>query len=270
MCVLYICQGSITLILYGEFKPLYFSFLSCLLPPALPSPYLYFSPLFLYFSYLLMFFFISVCSLSHLLPSMSNPLCHFLLFSTFFSCTSSSLLPSLLTSTSPWFPQLHLSHAVSSPLMSSSSTASSPHLAPPSTSPLNPNTPPSSRHVLQVHRSPGLHQLGSVSWQLALCLLFIFTIVYFSIWKGVKTSGKVTEGAPAWLMGVSVIVDGWMDGAREAEKKMFVLLPSLHPQYHSSSWVEKLVRKTVKKWLLSMSGYQLLWLIRVYPLFCIR
>lgn len=60
--------------------------------------------------------------------------------------------------------------------------------------------PSSSRQVLQVHLSPGLHQLGSVSWQLALCLLFIFTIVYFSIWKGVKTSGKVTEGAPAWLM----------------------------------------------------------------------
>ena len=45
--------------------------------------------------------------------------------------------------------------------------------------------------MLQVHLSPGLHQLGAVSWQLALCLLFIFTIVYFSIWKGVKTSGKV-------------------------------------------------------------------------------
>uniref|UniRef100_A0A8C2JVR9 Solute carrier family 6 member 4a n=1 Tax=Cyprinus carpio TaxID=7962 RepID=A0A8C2JVR9_CYPCA len=47
------------------------------------------------------------------------------------------------------------------------------------------------RQVLQVHLSPGLHQLGWVSWQLALCLLFIFTVVYFSIWKGVKTSGKV-------------------------------------------------------------------------------
>lgn len=81
------------------------------------------------------------------------------------------------------------------------------------------STPPTSRQVLQVHLSPGLHQLGSVSWQLALCLLFIFTIVYFSIWKGVKTSGKVTEGAPAWLMGVSVRVDGWMDRLMEAERQ---------------------------------------------------
>lgn len=79
--------------------------------------------------------------------------------------------------------------------------------------PFLPNTPPAlflprSRQVLQVHLSPGLHQLGSVSWQLALCLLFIFTIVYFSIWKGVKTSGKVTKGAPAWLMTESVRVNG--------------------------------------------------------------
>uniref|UniRef100_A0A7N8YJN7 Transporter n=1 Tax=Mastacembelus armatus TaxID=205130 RepID=A0A7N8YJN7_9TELE len=55
------------------------------------------------------------------------------------------------------------------------------------------------RQVLQVHLSPGLHQLGSVSWQLALCLLFIFTIVYFSIWKGVKTSGKVWIDAAAQI-----------------------------------------------------------------------
>ncbi|XP_074745944.1 sodium-dependent serotonin transporter [Strix uralensis] len=47
------------------------------------------------------------------------------------------------------------------------------------------------RHVLQVHRSDGLDDLGGISWQLTLCLLLIFTIVYFSIWKGVKTSGKV-------------------------------------------------------------------------------
>lgn len=86
----------------------------------------------------------------------------------------------------------------------------------PSLHPFLPNAPPAlflprSRQVLQVHLSPGLHQLGSVSWQLALCLLFIFTIVYFSIWKGVKTSGKVTKGAPAWLMTESLRVNGWMD-----------------------------------------------------------
>lgn len=47
------------------------------------------------------------------------------------------------------------------------------------------------RHVLQIHRSKGLQDLGGLSWQLVLCIMFIFTIIYFSIWKGVKTSGKV-------------------------------------------------------------------------------
>eukprot|EP00063_Salmo_salar_P042870 XP_014017705.1 PREDICTED: sodium-dependent serotonin transporter [Salmo salar] len=62
------------------------------------------------------------------------------------------------------------------------------------------------RQVLQVHMSPGLHQLGSVSWQLALCLLFIFTIVYFSIWKGVKTSGKVISLSPSLTPSLSLFL----------------------------------------------------------------
>ena len=49
----------------------------------------------------------------------------------------------------------------------------------------------SRRHILQIHRSKGLQDLGGISWQLALCIMLIFTVIYFSIWKGVKTSGKV-------------------------------------------------------------------------------
>lgn len=51
---------------------------------------------------------------------------------------------------------------------------------------------PCRRHVLQIHRSKGLQALGGISWQLALCILLIFTVIYFSIWKGVKSSGKVS------------------------------------------------------------------------------
>lgn len=47
------------------------------------------------------------------------------------------------------------------------------------------------RHVLQVQNSHGLSDVGKIRWQLLLCLFLIFTIVYFSLWKGVKTSGKV-------------------------------------------------------------------------------
>uniref|UniRef100_A0A4W3J0D1 Transporter n=1 Tax=Callorhinchus milii TaxID=7868 RepID=A0A4W3J0D1_CALMI len=62
------------------------------------------------------------------------------------------------------------------------------------------------RKVLQVHRSSGLGDLGGVSWQLALCLLFIFTVVYFSIWKGVKTSGKVVRVTATFPYVVLVIL----------------------------------------------------------------
>ena len=36
-----------------------------------------------------------------------------------------------------------------------------------------------------------IDNLGPVKWDIALCLLAVFTIVYFAMWKGVKSSGKV-------------------------------------------------------------------------------
>ncbi|XP_031448284.1 sodium-dependent serotonin transporter-like [Phasianus colchicus] len=47
------------------------------------------------------------------------------------------------------------------------------------------------RKVLELQKSGGLYNVGGIRWQLLLCLFLIFTIVYFSLWKGVKTSGKV-------------------------------------------------------------------------------
>ncbi|KFP98070.1 Sodium-dependent serotonin transporter, partial [Leptosomus discolor] len=47
------------------------------------------------------------------------------------------------------------------------------------------------RKVLEIQKSRGLYDVGGIRWQLLLCLFLIFTIVYFSLWKGVKTSGKV-------------------------------------------------------------------------------
>ncbi|XP_048123847.1 sodium- and chloride-dependent GABA transporter 2-like isoform X2 [Alosa alosa] len=39
--------------------------------------------------------------------------------------------------------------------------------------------------------SPGPDQLGSVNWRLALCLLIVWVVCYFCVWKGVKSTGKV-------------------------------------------------------------------------------
>ncbi|KAL7827900.1 hypothetical protein AOLI_G00310520 [Acnodon oligacanthus] len=45
------------------------------------------------------------------------------------------------------------------------------------------------RRVLRV--SPGIDQMGSLNWDLALCLLIAWVMCYFCIWKGVKSAGKV-------------------------------------------------------------------------------
>jgi len=45
--------------------------------------------------------------------------------------------------------------------------------------------------MLELHKADGIEQLGSVKWQLALCLVAVYLICYFSLWKGISTSGKV-------------------------------------------------------------------------------
>ncbi|CAF92952.1 unnamed protein product, partial [Tetraodon nigroviridis] len=95
------------------------------------------------------------------------------------------------------------------------------------------------RQVLQVHRSPGLHQLGSISWQLALCLLFIFTIVFFSIWKGVKTSGKVvwvTATFPYLVLLVLLIRGATLPGAWRGV--VFYLKPDWEKLLSTTVWID--------------------------------
>nr|XP_039248913.1 sodium-dependent serotonin transporter-like isoform X1 [Styela clava] len=47
------------------------------------------------------------------------------------------------------------------------------------------------RHVLELHKSTGLDDLGAPKMEIVFCLLIVYVIVYFSLWKGVKSSGKV-------------------------------------------------------------------------------
>lgn len=48
-----------------------------------------------------------------------------------------------------------------------------------------------SRYILELNRSEGIHDLGAIKWDMALCLLIVYLICYFSLWKGISTSGKV-------------------------------------------------------------------------------
>lgn len=51
--------------------------------------------------------------------------------------------------------------------------------------------PFSRRGVLHLHESRGIQDLGLPRWELSLCLVVVVFILYFSLWKGVKSSGKV-------------------------------------------------------------------------------
>lgn len=45
------------------------------------------------------------------------------------------------------------------------------------------------RRVLRI--SSGIDHIGSLNWDLVLCLAIAWIMCYFCIWKGVKSSGKV-------------------------------------------------------------------------------
>ncbi|CAG9114764.1 hypothetical protein JYU34_007647 [Plutella xylostella] len=65
-------------------------------------------------------------------------------------------------------------------------------LAPPATTPFTSAASEYfNRAILELHGSAGLHDLGAVKWDMALCLLAVYIICYFSLWKGISTSGKV-------------------------------------------------------------------------------
>ncbi|KAM4875286.1 sodium-dependent dopamine transporter [Thomomys bottae] len=77
------------------------------------------------------------------------------------------------------------------------------------------------RGVLHLHQSRGIDDLGPPRWQLTACLVLVIVLLYFSLWKGVKTSGKVvwiTATMPYVVLTAlllrGVTLPGAMDGIR--------------------------------------------------------
>ncbi|CAG2112286.1 unnamed protein product, partial [Medioppia subpectinata] len=75
------------------------------------------------------------------------------------------------------------------------------------------------RHVL--NQSTGLADMNSMSWQLVLCLIGSWTMVYLSIVKGVSSMGKVAYFTAIFpyavliaLLGVTLSTDGAIDGIK--------------------------------------------------------
>lgn len=49
---------------------------------------------------------------------------------------------------------------------------------------------------MENYRSDGMDDLGAIKWSLALCVFAVFVLVYFSLWKGVRSTGKVITNFP--------------------------------------------------------------------------
>ncbi|CAL8084404.1 unnamed protein product [Orchesella dallaii] len=95
------------------------------------------------------------------------------------------------------------------------------------------------RYVLELHKSPGLHDLGIIKWELALCLFAVYVICYFSLWKGISTSGKVvwfTALFPYFVLSILLIRGITLPGAFEGIK--YYLSPKFHKITSAEVWVD--------------------------------
>ncbi|XP_028910359.1 sodium- and chloride-dependent GABA transporter 2 [Ornithorhynchus anatinus] len=93
------------------------------------------------------------------------------------------------------------------------------------------------RRVLKI--SAGIHDLGALRWELALCLLLAWIICYFCIWKGVKSTGKVvyfTATFPYLMLFVLLIRGVTLPGAGQGIQ--FYLYPNLTRLWDPQVWMD--------------------------------
>lgn len=49
------------------------------------------------------------------------------------------------------------------------------------------------RFLTKMHLSTGLENLGGFNFEMIFCLFLVFITVYFALWKGIKSAGKVLD-----------------------------------------------------------------------------
>jgi len=94
------------------------------------------------------------------------------------------------------------------------------------------------REVLEIHKSEGITRLGSVKPTLALSCLTVFILVYFALWKGVKSTGKVvwvTAIAPYIVLFCLLIRGITLDGASDGIR--FYLTPKWEKLFTMQVWI---------------------------------
>uniref|UniRef100_A0A4W6CSG6 Si:ch211-132b12.3 n=1 Tax=Lates calcarifer TaxID=8187 RepID=A0A4W6CSG6_LATCA len=93
------------------------------------------------------------------------------------------------------------------------------------------------RRVLAI--SGGIEEMGSIRWEVLLCLIAMWIICYFCIWKGVKSTGKVvyfTATFPYVMLLILLIRGLTLPGALQGV--MFYLLPEPSHLTDPQVWME--------------------------------
>ncbi|KAJ3637606.1 hypothetical protein MTP99_001051 [Tenebrio molitor] len=114
------------------------------------------------------------------------------------------------------------------------------------TTPTNRHTPASEffhRAVLEMQWSDGLHEMGYPKWQLVLCLMLVYVMLYISLFKGVKSSGKVvwvTATMPYVVLTILLIRGLMLPGATMGIS--YYLKPELSKLRETQVWVDAAVQ----------------------------
>ncbi|XP_052214300.1 sodium-dependent serotonin transporter-like [Dreissena polymorpha] len=95
------------------------------------------------------------------------------------------------------------------------------------------------REILGLKEGYDINNLGAVNWKLALCLAAVFTMVYFAMWKGVKSSGKavwITATMPYVVLTILLIRGVTLDGARDGIE--YFIIPKFDRLTDFGVWVD--------------------------------
>ncbi|XP_058457561.1 sodium-dependent serotonin transporter [Malaya genurostris] len=95
------------------------------------------------------------------------------------------------------------------------------------------------RQVLEQYKSDGLDYMGPIKPSLALCVFGVFVLVYFALWKGVKSAGKavwVTALAPYVVLLILLARGVTLPGAAEGIR--YYLTPEWHKLKNSKVWID--------------------------------
>ena len=90
-----------------------------------------------------------------------------------------------------------------------------------------------------MHQAGGFDDIGPIKWSLAFCLALVFILVYFSLWKGVKSSGKavwITATMPYFVLFALLIRGITLEGSYEGI--MYYLSPQWNKLYEISVWID--------------------------------